>query len=79
MVLVWGREIDVGVQEGKSKIREGTDLISGWGCQQMMLMHECLQVSQTDGRRRKAGSDVHFQGITLAAGGYEECQPFDVR
>ena len=47
----------------------GTDLISGKGRQQMMLMGESLQVSQNGGLQRRAAVDVHFQGTILVAGG----------
>ena len=45
------------------------DLISGRGRQQMMLMRGNLQVSQSDGLRRRAAADAHFRGTILVAGG----------
>ena len=51
----------------------GTDLISGKGRQQMMLMRGNLQVSQSDGLRRRAAADGHFRGTILVAGGCAGC------
>jgi len=56
-----------------------TDLISGKGRQQMMLMLGSLQVSQNDGCQRKAAADAQFQGTILVAGGCAGCWPFGVQ
>jgi len=50
--------------------RVRTDLISGRGRQQMMLMRGSLQGSQNDGCQRNAAVVARFRGTILSAGGY---------
>jgi len=52
---------------GRKKGR--TDLISGKGRQQMMLMRGSPLVSQNDGCQRIAAADFHFRKTILVAGG----------
>lgn len=69
---IWGF-YSIGRKKGR------TDLISGKGRQQMMLMRESLQVSQNDGGQPKAAADARFRGTILVAGGCAGRYLFGVR
>lgn len=74
MVFICKTQIGVGALPYTSEGGK-TDLTSGRGRQQMMLMRGSLQVSQNGGCgcQRKVAPDVHFRGIILAAGGCGGC------